>query len=114
MPGYNIFRKDRLKGKGGGVLIYVKNKLSCKEIVRSTALDFDCVGIEIMLSNEMSFSLICLYRQPTAKADFYNQLKHLLKSCDSNKEIIIVGDFNINWYDKQNRKNLKKSWIIIT
>ncbi|XP_049426565.1 uncharacterized protein LOC125885132 [Epinephelus fuscoguttatus] len=108
MPGYNVFRKDRLKGKGGGVLLYVKNTLTCREIVWSTAFNFDCVGVEITLSKEMSFSLICIYRQPTAKVDFYDQLKLLLNSCDSNREKIIVGDFNINWDDKQSRKNLKQ------
>ena len=50
----------------------------------------------------MSLTMICLYRQPTAKVDFYDQVKLLLNSC--NKELIIVGDFNINWNDKQKKK----------
>lgn len=42
------------------------------------------------------------------KVDFYDQLKNV-KSSDQNKEIIIMGDFNINWDDKHGRKNLKRS-----
>lgn len=33
----------------------------------------------------------------------------MLKSCDQNNKIIIIGDFNINWDDKHGRKNLKRS-----
>lgn len=63
--------------------------------------------MEITLSNEMSFTLICLYRPPSANADFLTQFKRMLNHCDKNKEIILIGDFNINWDDKKGRKNLK-------
>ncbi len=55
----------------------------------------------------MAFSLICLYRKPSAKLEFYDQLKNLLHSVDFNKEVILMGDFNINWSDKGGRKKLK-------
>ncbi len=55
----------------------------------------------------MAFSLICLYRKPSAKLEFYDQLKNLLHSLDFNKEVILMGDFNINWSDKGGRKKLK-------
>lgn len=75
MPGYHVFRKDREKGKGGGVLLYVRNTWSCRQLEWSTDITFDCVGVEITLSNEMSFILICLYRHPSMEVDFYDQLK---------------------------------------
>lgn len=30
IAGYNVFRKDRESGKGGGVLIYVREKFKCE------------------------------------------------------------------------------------
>lgn len=54
----------------------------------------------------MSFTTICVYRKPTAKLDFYDKLKCLLNHCDSHKEIIIIGDFNINWDEKKTRKKV--------
>ncbi len=51
-------------------------------------------------------SIICMYRQPSAKADFYN-LKLPLSHTDFSKEIVIMGDFNVNRIDKKDRKNLK-------
>lgn len=66
------------------------------------------MGVEASLSKEMMFTIICLYRHPKAKVDFYDQLKSLLKSRDSKNETLLIGDWNVNWDDKQNRKNLKR------
>lgn len=101
MPGYDTFRKDREKGRGGGVLLYVKSTIKCKLIKWPRGTDIECVGVKISLSAEMSLTLICMYRKPSAK------LKALLNNCDFNKEVIIMGDFNINWNDKSGRRNLK-------
>jgi len=43
---------------------------------------------------------------------YIDQLKTVLKSCDQNKEIILIGDFNINWDDKHGRRNLSDPRII--
>ena len=107
LPGYQVFRKDREIGKGGGVLLYVKSKLKCKLLELPEAVKFDCVGIEVLLSTEMSFVFMCLYRHPSASLEFYDQLKIMLNSVGPNKELIILGDFNVNWDNKQGRKNLK-------
>ncbi len=107
MPGYQVFRKDRERGKGGCVLLNVKSNLKCKPLELPETIKFDCVGVEVVLSTEMSFILICLYRHPSAKKDFYDQLKTMLNLIGPNKELIILGDFNVNWDDKQGRKNLK-------
>lgn len=63
IPGYRIFRRDRGHGKGGGVMIYVKERFQCKQI--DLPNDLECVGITISLSPEMSFNVIILYRPPS-------------------------------------------------
>lgn len=55
----------------------------------------------------MSFTVIGIYRPLSAKAVFYEKLDALIKGCDTNKEIILLGDFNINWNDEVQRKKLK-------
>ncbi len=67
LPGYNVFRRDRLQGKGGGVLLYVKNT---KQIIWPSEITIECVDINMTLSAEMSFAVLCPYRQPSAKVDF--------------------------------------------
>ena len=69
----------------------------------------ECVAVEISLSHEMSFTIICMYRSPSAKVDFYDHLKTVLNLCNSNKEIILLGDFNVNWDDKKDRTNMKRT-----
>ena len=55
----------------------------------------------------MSFNIIGVYRPPSADDTFYDQLAEVLKECNHNKEILLMGDFNVDWEDKSKRKKLK-------
>ncbi len=50
MPGYDVFRQDRDHGRGGGVLLYVKSTIKCKQIEWHRETDIECVGVNISLS----------------------------------------------------------------
>lgn len=54
----------------------------------------------------MSFIVLCVYRPPNAASDFYTGLTKILKTYER-KEILLMGDLNINWLDKGKRKHLK-------
>ena len=60
MPGYDVFRKDRDQGRGGGVLLYMKSTIKYKQIKWHRETDIECVGVNVSLSTEMAFTLICL------------------------------------------------------
>ena len=107
IPGYQCFRQDRLGGRGGGVMIYVKDAIKCERIKLDTADDVECVAITVVLSQQMSFILIAFYRPPSANDSFYSTLANMLKQCKQQKEVILMGDFNLNWEDKGKRKKLK-------
>ena len=94
--------------KVGGVLIYAKDIFNCKEIHVSNQNGLELICLDIPLSPQMSFVLIVIYRPPLSNIDFYEKLDNLVKQCNFQKEVIIMGDLNINWEDKQNRKNLKR------
>ena len=106
IPGCNIHRRDRGHGKGGGVMIYVKDSFQCTQI-EAVGDVLECMGIKIRLSPEMSFAVIVLYRPPSTNDLFFNHFTDMLKKCDA-KEILLMGDFNINWFDKNGRKKLKE------
>lgn len=53
MWDYRVFRKDRDRGKGGGVLLYVKNPLNCCQIELPREIDIECVVVNISLSAKM-------------------------------------------------------------
>ncbi len=104
VPGFKLYRRDRVGSKGGGVMIYVKTGIQCNEIVWANCIDLECIGLNLVLSPQMSFVLIVIYRPPSSNISFYENLKQLLKQCDFNKEVIIMGDFNINWDDKPSER----------
>ena len=107
VPGFNIFRNDRKQGRGGGVLCYVKETIRCNEI-NLIDCNLECLGLNIELSPEMSFTLIVLYRPPSSNISFYEKFRELLQQCDFNREVIVMGDFNVNWEDKSSKKHLKQ------
>ncbi len=51
--------------------------------------------------------MIEIYRPPSAKNVLYDKWNTFLKDRDTNNEIILLGDFNINWNDGAKRKELK-------
>lgn len=109
VPGYKIYRRDHNHGKRGGVMIYVKDSFQSSKI-EAVGDALECVGVQIRLSPEMKFSIIVLYRPPTSlKANdvFFDNLINILKKCDT-KETLLMGDFNINWLNKNDRKKLKE------
>ena len=108
VPGYNIFRRDRSKGRGGGVMIYIKDHINCHQICWPFDHDLECIGLNIVLSSEMSFVPIVVYHPPSSNNDFYITFKNLLKACDFKTELMLHGDLNCNWLDKTNRKPLKQ------
>lgn len=107
VPGYNIFRKDRPEGRWGGVMFYVKDSIHCTQIHFSDN-ELECIGLNITLSPQMSFTLLGLYRPSDSKAIFFDQLNTILRECNFDKEVLLMGDFNINWEDKRGRKALKQ------
>ncbi len=101
IPGYNIYRKDREGSKkGGGVMVYIKSTLQCLKMQWSNCNLLECLGLNVSLSPQMSFVLVVICRPPSADNSFYENFEKLLKESNLGKEIIIMGDFNINWEDK--------------
>lgn len=107
MPGYKVFRKDRNKGRGGGLLMYVRDNIRCKQIDLTCVNELECIAITITLSQQMSFNVIGVYRPPSYDVTFYEHFKRLLKLLDTKKECKVLGDFNLNWSEKATRKKLK-------
>lgn len=90
-------------------MIYIKDKFYCNQIKWSSNNNRECIALIVTLAPQMSFVLVVQYRPPSSNNRFYKDLKNILKECDSGKEIILMGDFNINWEDKTNRKALKRN-----
>ena len=91
--GYELIRKDRTDMRGGGVAMYYTNRLIVKQIEIES--NYEILIFDIKTKNSKSFKLCILYRKPEPEADFLEFWEQFLAN-NSNQELIIVGDININ------------------
>lgn len=93
--------------EGGRVMIYIKEHIICHQICWPFVHDLEWIDLNIMLSSEMSFVLIVVYRPPSSNNDFYVTLEKLLQECYFKTEVILL-DLNCNLLNKTNRKSVKQ------
>lgn len=68
------------------------------------------IGLNVMLSPEMSFMLIALYRPPSATMSFFWEVSRYAKSLHNMwSEVILMGDFDINREEKP-QKDYRWIW----
>lgn len=57
-------------GKEGGVLMYVKDGIKCERMFFKAAITLGYIVLKVVLSQQMSFTIIGFYRPPTANDAF--------------------------------------------
>ena len=120
-PGYSIIRQDRtndlcdkVKSKGGGLIIYVKNNIYdyITKVDNATAVtsDLEHLWLKINIPYRRKIILGLCYRPPSGNIPIAislltAQLELLETSSDC--DILVLGDFNIN-YSNRNLSGFKK------
>jgi len=105
IDGYTMFRKDRQHGKGGGVILYIKDNFTAAAYETAYTTEFsESVWCKIMLKNQELIVGVC-YRSPASSEDNNNKLLSMLentiKGCKATR-FLVMGDFNcpgINFRD---------------
>ena len=108
IEGYNIVRKDRINVKqfsnknntkrGGGILFYVKDTYSYKIRNDLHLNDLECLWIEVKVPGIESYLLSTCYRPPSSNKAYNDQIKTSIEKASlENKEMYILGDFNVNY-----------------
>eukprot|EP00794_Sanderia_malayensis_P013554 gene13554-14954_t len=112
IPNYQFVANNRKRGQGGGVGIYVKNGLQWKRRTELERNSTECLWLEIFIKKAKSILIACYYRPP-------NSSKHLSKNFNTEfnesliaaqkeqREVIILGDFNANFLNPNDNKELK-------
>ena len=90
-------RKDRSDDPNGGVAIYVKNNLICKERHDLSIPQLEAVWIETKIGQDKlligSFS-----RPPNSKSDYWDLIDQSIKNVSSIPyKFIVLGNFNTNF-----------------
>ena len=93
--GYSASSKHRNR-HGGGILIYVNDKLDCIRRCDLEIIDLECVWIEIR--TETGKMLISSIYRPTSANEKYIDtiLDSIERAHDENCIILVVGDLNID------------------
>ena len=100
LPGYSIFRRDRVRKIGGGVLVAVKNNLHATRRFDLEKEDTELVVVELAFHNCKSTLLYTFYRPHDSCGDAIQHLNSSLQHAPESSCVILIGDFNlpaINW-----------------
>lgn len=104
IPGYKLFRRDRLS-RGGGVAIFVRSIFHCENISVDVPgiSESENIWIKLKLGN-LNVAIGVIYRPPQTNIPQFteaidNILSYLVPSYDS---IVVTGDVNINLLNLNN------------
>ena len=94
---YEIERKDRIGKSGGGILCYIHDSLVYKRRHDLEHPDIEMILIEIVFSSSKNILVGVFYRAPNSCAKWLKTFsEHLEKMYDTGKEIVLMGDMNID------------------
>ena len=107
IPGYNLFRKDRVDSTGGGVCIYLDNKIPCKRLEFCDQDGVESIWIQMRpysLPRQITSTVLGVIYHSTRNKQPENTIlqEHIQKNLDAllskqpNALVLITGDFNPN------------------
>lgn len=103
VPGFTIYRRDRLSKCGGGVLAFVNEELSVKRRTDLENCDLEIIWLEVFpFKSNRSLLMAGIYRPPSySKADDIALETNIERVYLLNQETILLGDFNIDFNNTQ-------------
>ena len=98
ISGYNFCCLDRSNGMThGGVMCYVKDSLSFKQISDIHDDEVESIFVEINLPNTKPVAVGTVYRPPDSTVDYVDKIDVLFQKCNSvYDDVYILGDFNLD------------------
>ena len=105
IPGFTIFRNDRMSGRHGGVALYVRNHFYPELLPHLLNTNVESVFVKIRVGNTPCL-VGSLYRPPQTNVATHEIIvKHIEKAINLNYKTIIMGDFNLDINDTR-KKNI--------
>ena len=101
IPGFDLFRRDRVKRKGGGVSVYTRSEYNARIYVPGVFIDrmFELFWIQLKVNNELIY-IGTIYHPPKPiykLADLLKILEECIEEIMSRAEdstIVLAGDFH--------------------
>ena len=106
-------RIDTKDGRGGGVLLLVKNSINFVQIVPHNSIGYtNSVWIEVVNNDGKKTVIGVVYRSPNSNVTNNEKLYNCINEL-SNRNLVIMGDFNYPCYVPGVTRRLRKptSWL---
>ena len=98
LTGYEMFRRDRIGRRGGGVILYIKESIQAYEIKLEREADYDEAVWCKIVSGNSKLTIGLIYRSPSINEEYKKKIQNAKEV--SKGECIIMGNFNyghIQW-----------------
>jgi exonuclease III len=97
IPGYATIRKDPSEPKQTGLLLYVNESLTAKRLPYLENQAVESIWIEVKLKNCSPILMGFCYRNPSERINWMDNFTAMMDAVSlEGKEIILLGDFNID------------------
>ena len=109
LDNYQLLRSDRKHGKGGGVAMYTRSNLKNKLRPDLHIEGSEDLFIEMLNDKGKNVIVGVIYRPPNHNLDnFLSKLDEFLSIiAQENKEVYLMGDYNIDLLSTENNNTLK-------
>ena len=110
LPGYSLVNICRSDSIGGGVAFYINDsieyKLRCD--LSGSKPGYESIFIEVVDSKNKHILIGCVYRAPgyEVKSFYENFDQYMHALCGENKDVYIMGDFNVNLLNSDTYENV--------
>jgi len=96
LKGYNLFKRNRLNKRGGGVALYVREAYTSTEIqVSENGSPIEAVWVRIQGESNRKDTIIGVYYRPPGQSEDMDELYlHQVTKLSGKYDIVIMGDFN--------------------
>ena len=113
IENYDMIKKNQSIGTHGGVALYISDRVKYKRRKDLERERLECIWIEIIETNVRPFLLGCIYRPPDTSDYFppdFDELfqNNLTNNMNQYREVIVMGDFNINYLVRNDHKEQKQ------
>ena len=103
-----MVRVDGIGRSGGGILCHLKSGLKLEVLSHFDQMLEESITVRIDFKSLCSLLICFVYRPPNSQSSWNDQLKLYLENCTQYcKEIMILGDFNMNMMDSK----VEKRWV---
>ena len=104
VPGYNVIRRDSELTKETGLLLYFNQSVILKRLSHLESFQVESIWVETKVKHSKPLIIGFIYRNPAERIDWFDNFNLMMDAATlENKEIILLGDFNIDLLKPQSQ-----------